>query len=149
MPATLRPAPDDELSFARGLYLDNIREVSQRTGSAWDEVRQTAGFDARFVASEVSIIVLSGEDIGWVQIAVRAHPSHQRRGIGTRLLGKLMQRAKRQRKLITLGIAKAARPLYERPVFMSRRRINTRFAWRRAVRRHRRGSLHSGMRERV
>jgi GNAT superfamily N-acetyltransferase len=119
----------DDLPFARTLYLDNMREVSQRAGFAWDEARQTAGFDARFVADEVSIIVFDGQDIGWMQIAERegdfflkqffVHPNHQRGGIGTKLLHELIERARREGKAITLGVVKGnpARSLYERHGF--------------------------------
>jgi GNAT superfamily N-acetyltransferase len=129
MPATLRPAAADDLPFARRLYLDNVREVSQRAGFAWDEARQTANFDARFIAGEVSVIVLDGEDIGWMQIAARegefflkqffVHPKHQRRGVGTALLQDLIERARRERKAVTLGVVKGnpARSLYERHGF--------------------------------
>jgi|GEM_PF-284510 ribosomal protein S18 acetylase RimI-like enzyme len=129
MPITLRAASDGDLPFARGLYLDNMREVSQRAGFAWDEARQTTGFDARFVAGEVSIVVLDGKDIGWVQIEERetdlflkqlfVHPKHQRRGIGTGLLRDLIERARDSGKAVTLGVVKGnpARSLYERHGF--------------------------------
>jgi GNAT superfamily N-acetyltransferase len=126
MNITMRPATAGDLPFARGLYLKNMRDVSQRAGFAWDEARRTAGFDARFDADETSIIVLDGEDIGWMQVAERegdlflkqffVHPTHQRRGIGTALLRDLIERARRERKAVTLGVVKGnpARSLYER-----------------------------------
>jgi hypothetical protein len=46
--------------------------VSQRAGLAWDEARQSANFDARFVTGEVSIVRLDGQDIGWMQVAAPA-----------------------------------------------------------------------------
>jgi ribosomal protein S18 acetylase RimI-like enzyme len=129
MPVTLRPAIAGDLPFARGLYLDNMREVSQRAGFAWDEAQQAASFDARFIAGEASIVVLDGEDIGWMQVAEREgelflkqlfiHPTRQRRGIGTKLLRELIERARRKRKGVTLGVVKGnpARSLYERHGF--------------------------------
>ncbi|MBO0764047.1 MAG: GNAT family N-acetyltransferase [Hyphomicrobiaceae bacterium] len=129
MRLSLRPATGDDVPFARALYLDNMREVSQRAGFVWDEARQSADFDARFLASEVNMIVLDGTDIGWMQIAEReaelflkqffVHPTHQRRGIGTRLLRELIERARRSQKVVTLGVVKGnpARSLYARQGF--------------------------------
>jgi ribosomal protein S18 acetylase RimI-like enzyme len=129
MPVTLRAAMADDLPFARGLYLDNMREVSERAGFAWDEARQATGFDARFVVGEVSVVVRDGEDIGWLQVAERESdlflkqlfvlPRHRRQGIGTGLLRELIERAQRGRKAVTLGVVKGnpARSLYERHGF--------------------------------
>jgi GNAT superfamily N-acetyltransferase len=109
MHITLHPATVDDLPFARRLYLDNMREVSARV-LAWDEARQTAGFDARFVPEEVSIIRLGGQDIGWMQIAETGSEiflkqffidrRFQRRGIGTGPLHGLIERAERARKTL-------------------------------------------------
>jgi GNAT superfamily N-acetyltransferase len=125
----LRSAISEDLPFARGLYLDNMRDVSQRAGLAWDEARQTMNFDARFIAGEVSIICLDGRDIGWMQTAeggqeiflkqLFVQPDHQRRGIGSRLLQDLIGRAGRAGKTLTLAVVKGnpARSLYERHGF--------------------------------
>ena len=128
MHITLRPATADDLPFARALYLDNMRAVTERV-LVWDEARQTASFDARFVPAEVDIVVLDGEDIGWMQVAENeealflkqffVHPDHQRRGIGTGLLRALIGRAAQAGKAVTLGVVKGnpARSLYERHGF--------------------------------
>jgi ribosomal protein S18 acetylase RimI-like enzyme len=128
MPITLRAATADDLPFARRLYLDNMRDVTARI-LAWDEARQTAAFDARFVPGEVGIVVLDGRDIGWMQVAESdgefflkqffIDPPFQRRGIGTRLLRGLIERAERAGKAITLSVVKGnpARSLYERQGF--------------------------------
>jgi len=129
MHITLRPAAVDDLPFARRLYLDNMREVSARV-LPWDEARQTASFDARFVPEEVSIVRLDDDyDIGWMQIAETEREiflkqffidrRFQRRGIGTGLLHGLIERATRAGKTIALGVVKgnSARSLYERHGF--------------------------------
>jgi ribosomal protein S18 acetylase RimI-like enzyme len=128
MHTRLRPATVNDLPFARQLYLDNMREVTGRV-LAWDEARQRASFDSQFVPEEASIIRLDEEDIGWMQVAERdgefflkqffIHPRFQRRGIGTRLLRNLIDRAERAAKTITLGVVKGnpARLLYERHGF--------------------------------
>lgn len=129
MGITLRPATGDDLPFARGLYLDSMREVSQRIGFAWDEARQTTGFNAGFVVAEVSLIGLDGQDVGWMQVGEGeselllkqffVHPKYQRRGIGTGVLRDLIARARRERKALALGVVKgnSARSLYERHGF--------------------------------
>jgi GNAT superfamily N-acetyltransferase len=128
MHIALRPATTDDMPFARRLYLDNMRAVTERV-LAWDEARQAASFDARFVPHEVSIICLDEQDIGWMQIAESdeefflkqffVHPDHQRRGIGTTLLQDLIVRAARAGKAVTLGVVKGnpARSLYARHGF--------------------------------
>jgi GNAT superfamily N-acetyltransferase len=128
MPIDLRPATADDLAFARRLYLDNIREVTERV-LAWDEARQTASFDARFEPGEVSVIRLDGEDIGWLQVAelqgelllkqLFVAPLFQRRGIGTGLLRDLIARAAKAGKRVTLAVVRGnpARSLYERHGF--------------------------------
>jgi len=71
MNITLRAATSDDLPFARRLYLDNMREVTERV-LAWDETRQTASFDAQFVPDEVGIIRLDERDVGWTQVAEKS-----------------------------------------------------------------------------
>jgi GNAT superfamily N-acetyltransferase len=124
----LRPATAGDLAFARALYLDNMRAVTERV-LAWDEAEQAASFAARFVPAEVGIVVLDGEDIGWMQVAESeeavllkqffVHPGHQRRGIGSGLLQAPIRRAAQAGKPVTLGVVKGnpARSLYERNGF--------------------------------
>jgi ribosomal protein S18 acetylase RimI-like enzyme len=128
MAIVLRPATADDLPFARRLYLDNMREVTERV-LAWDEAKQTESFDVRFVPAEVGIVVLDETEIGWMQVAESdgeiflkqffIDPRFQRRGIGTRLLRDLIERAERAGKAVTLGVVKGnpARSLYERHGF--------------------------------
>jgi ribosomal protein S18 acetylase RimI-like enzyme len=128
MHITLRPATAGDLPCVRRLYLDTMREVTERV-LAWDQTKQAASFDARFVPAEVWIVLLDGTDIGWMQVAERdgefvlkqffIDPRFQRRGIGTRLLRDLIERAERAGKAITLGVVKGnpARSLYERHGF--------------------------------
>jgi GNAT superfamily N-acetyltransferase len=128
MQLALRPATAEDLAFARRLYLDNMREATERV-LVWDVARQTAGFDARFEPGEVSVIRLDGEDIGWMQVAEPegeffpkqffVAPVFQRRGIGTALLRDLVARAAKAGKGVTLGVVKGnpARSLYERHGF--------------------------------
>lgn len=124
----LRAATAADLAFARDLYLRNMREVTEKV-LAWNEARQAASFDGRFVVSEVSIVTLDGEDIGWLQVAdsdadlflkqLFVHTDHQRRGIGTHLLRGLLRRAAEAGKPVRLGVVKTnpARSLYERHGF--------------------------------
>jgi len=132
MDITLRPATAGDLPFARSLYLDGMRDVTRRV-RAWDEARQIASFDAGFVPEEVGIVVLNGQDIGWMQIAEDEAvlflkqffitPRVRRRGIGTKLLQALTERAARAGKAVTLGVVKGnpARSLYERHGFQATR----------------------------
>jgi ribosomal protein S18 acetylase RimI-like enzyme len=125
MKPALRAATVADLAFTRRLYLANMQAV---TGGlqAWDEGLQWQRFDARFLASEVSIVCLDGQDVGWMQIEENAgemflkqfyiEQPFQRRGIGTGLLRDLLARAARARKRVTLSVVATnpARALYER-----------------------------------
>jgi GNAT superfamily N-acetyltransferase len=129
MPIALRPATIDDLPFARALYLDGMRAVTERV-LVWDEAKQAASFDARFVPAEVGIVMQSGREIGWMQVAEEEAalflkqffiaPRFQRRGIGTRLLRDLIARAAGTGKAVTLGVVRGnpARSLYERHGFL-------------------------------
>jgi ribosomal protein S18 acetylase RimI-like enzyme len=128
MSIALRPATASDLPFARSLYLGNMRAVTERV-LVWDEAKQAANFDARFVVAEVGIVIEGEQEIGWMQVAEEGRafflkqffiaPRFQRRGIGTMLLQGLIARASHAGKAVTLGVVKGnpARSLYERHGF--------------------------------
>ena len=87
---------------------------------------QAAGFREQWVLSEVQIIVLGGEDVGWLQIKTDRHElflaqifvdaPFQRQGIGTEVMHRLIAEAEERNKAIALAVAKInpAVRLYER-----------------------------------
>jgi GNAT superfamily N-acetyltransferase len=128
MKITLRPATSEDFLFARSLYYETMREVTERL-FGWDEAREDRKFAEQFKLDEVKIIVLDGSDVGWLQTQfddaiimlgqLYVSPPMQRRGIGKNVLKRLISDARRNGKSITLGVVKTnpARRLYERHGF--------------------------------
>jgi len=125
---SLRPACQSDLPFARSIYLETMRWIIERLFS-WDEQRENEKFTAQFNVAGSKIIVVNGQDVGWLQTQVGQDalwlqslyvmPSMQRRGIGTEVLRLLMERAHSERKALTLGVVKInpALQFYERHGF--------------------------------
>jgi GNAT superfamily N-acetyltransferase len=124
----LRAARAEDFLFARSLYYETMREVTERL-FGWDQAREDRKFAEQFKLDEVKIIVLDGNDVGWLQTQTDdatitlgqfyVSPPVQRRGVGTNVLKRLIAGAKREGKSITLGVVKTnpARRLYERHGF--------------------------------
>jgi ribosomal protein S18 acetylase RimI-like enzyme len=128
MKITLRAATPEDFLFARSLYYETMREVTEGL-FGWDQAREDRKFAEQFKLDEVKIIVLDTQDVGWLQTQVDnaiimlgqlyVSPSMQRRGIGTNVLKRLISDARRDGKCIMLGVMKTnpARRLYERHGF--------------------------------
>nr|WP_249817375.1 GNAT family N-acetyltransferase [Bradyrhizobium sp. 179] len=95
----------------------------------WDEAQQRDSFAALWKLTEVSVVTVNGEDVGWLQVNERPTevrllqffiaPVHQRRGIGTEILGNLVAAWKTTARPVRLTVLKnnPARQLYERAGF--------------------------------
>jgi GNAT superfamily N-acetyltransferase len=87
---------------------------------------QTANLRERWDIKEVEIITSGSEDVGWMQSSIQDEArfleqifidaAFQRRGIGTGIIYRLIDRANRADQPVTLGVVKTnpARHLYER-----------------------------------
>jgi len=122
----LRPATpaDSEFCFqlhkaAMGGYITAIW--------GWDEQRQHAFHDRSFSPGRWQIITADGADVGMIDVEhrpteiylgrIEIHPSHQRRGIGTRLITALIDEARRNGQdlaLDVLAVNRRALALYQR-----------------------------------
>ena len=128
MNVALRAACDDDIAFACNLYFETIREIIERL-FGWDENRETMNFAQFFKLDEVRVITADGQDVGWIQEQVSdgsinlgsfyVAPTMQCRGIGTRVLQMLMERAAKESKVMTLAVVKInpARQFYEKRGF--------------------------------
>jgi GNAT superfamily N-acetyltransferase len=115
---TLRKPCDDDVAFARNLYFETMREIIERL-FGWDENRETMNFAQFFKLDEVRVITADGQDVGWIQEQVSdgsinlgsfyVAPTMQCRGIGTRVLQMLMERAAKESKVMTLAVVKHRR----------------------------------------
>jgi len=125
MDVRLREYADRDFDFARDLYFETMRWAIERH-FGWDDTRQQASFAGWFKPKEVSIIIADGADVGWIQQrhefntiflgSLYVIPALQGRGIGTRVIQKLLSQAGEQSQTVTLAVMKInrARRLYER-----------------------------------
>jgi ribosomal protein S18 acetylase RimI-like enzyme len=125
----LRAARQEDAGFLYGLLKATMQEyVAQIWG--WEEAWQQAYFQEHFDPSQERIVVLEGEDIGVLAIEEREDelflakisilPEYQGQGIGTQLIGSLLDRAFGRGLPVTLQVLKGnpARRLYERLGFV-------------------------------
>jgi GNAT superfamily N-acetyltransferase len=124
MPIALRPARAEDFDFCARLYFSGMAEIIQEL--KLDMALQTADLRQRWDVSEVEIITSASEDVGWMQSSIQddarflkqifIDAAFQRRGIGTEIIHRLIDRANRAGEPVTLGVVKInpARRLYER-----------------------------------
>lgn len=122
---SLRPALREDFDFAAAIYINSMRPLMQQLGR-WSEEERRAGLRRSFTAADTSIIVVSGRDIGWIQITERDTDYNLAQlqlldefcglGIGTRLIGGLLVRAGLESKTVSLSVIRINRAiaLYER-----------------------------------
>jgi ribosomal protein S18 acetylase RimI-like enzyme len=121
---TLRPANPTDFAFCQRTYFEGMASIIEALGL--DMVRQQENFRQQWELTEVRIITVGKNDVGWLQTA-KANDAiflaqlyldgrFQRQGIGSRVMRAVMDEAAHQGKAITLGVVKInpARRLYER-----------------------------------
>jgi len=140
-PAPLNPLADLGVSLRESVPSDSefvylvkvaaFREYVERVWE-WDEQEQRQRHDRRCASQDVRIVQVGDQDVGFLStertpghLAVRQlfiHPSHQRRGVGTACMGRLISEADRVGLVIALQVLKVnrgARRFYERLGFRS------------------------------
>jgi len=92
----------------------------------WDQAHQEASFAGWFNPDEVNIIVASGVDVGWIQQredggaiflgSIYVTPQMQGKGIGTRVIQRLLDLGRQRSQPVTLAVMKInpAIALYKR-----------------------------------
>jgi ribosomal protein S18 acetylase RimI-like enzyme len=121
----LRPADPDDYDFVFGVHCAAMRSSVERV-YGWDEDWQARYFRERFSLARRQIIRYDGADIGYISIeeqttslflnTIAILPPYQGRGIGTTLIRRLKQQARRRGIPVTLQVLRGnpARALYER-----------------------------------
>ena len=131
MPAqiALRPALASDRAFVEHVYYDTQRWIIEALlGWRGDDV-EAERFAEQYDAPNTSIVVVDGEDAGWLTVQRGADiylqslylvPKHQRHGIGTQLLTQLLNEGRTHRTTVRLDTARInpARRLYERLGFV-------------------------------
>jgi ribosomal protein S18 acetylase RimI-like enzyme len=125
MDVQLRAYRTQDFDFARGLYFETMRCAIERL-FGWDRARLEASFAEWFKPDEASIILADGIDVGWIQQrsdgeaidlgSIYITPAMQRKGIGTRVILTILDRARQRRQVVTLAVMKInpAFALYKR-----------------------------------
>ena len=100
MTIDLQPAGSDDYAFALHLYVKAIRPLAT-AWTEWVDEEQEAQFASLWRPDDTRIITLNGEDIGWVEFRqtgdkvflkqLYISPAHQRRGIGSRVMRRLLK----------------------------------------------------------
>lgn len=128
-PYGLRPATAADYDFLYQLKVAALKEYVAATWG-WDEVHQRQHFAAHFDPERSQVIVVNGRDVGElslvenedsVQISgIYILPEYQGRGLGTAVLGDVIERARKGRRPVSLQVLKVnpARRLYERLGFV-------------------------------
>jgi ribosomal protein S18 acetylase RimI-like enzyme len=144
MTITLRPACSDDYAFVLNLHIEAIRPLAS-AWIDWVEADQKAQFASLWRPNDTRIIVFNGEEIGWVEFrATEAEvflkqlyisPTHQRRGIGSRVMRLLLEERRGTAKSMALFVLKnnPAFRFYERHGFEVGRETHTTLVMRRAI----------------
>jgi ribosomal protein S18 acetylase RimI-like enzyme len=134
---SLRPASNADRDFAFELNRATMNEYVEATWG-WDEAEQDALFDESFDPADCEIIRVGSTDVGLLAVEERDDeiylagiyllPEWQSRGIGSSIVGSLLQRGAASGKAITLRVLHRnprAEALYERLGFTRFRTIDT------------------------
>ncbi|MGD2179346.1 MAG: GNAT family N-acetyltransferase [Anaerolineae bacterium] len=124
----LRPAKPDDYDFVFSVHAAAMRRCVEQT-YGWDEDWQAHYLREHFDPVERQIIRYDGTDVGYISIeeqktsfflnSIAILPAYQGLGIGTTLIRRLQQKARRKEVPVKLRVLKGnpARALYERLAF--------------------------------
>jgi ribosomal protein S18 acetylase RimI-like enzyme len=124
-----RVAPQD-FAFCWSTYREAMKPLIAGL-MQWDEVSQQRGIREALSDEDASILVAGDVDAGWLHVIETRRdihlshlylaPDHRNRGLGTKFLRWMGERATRKDKTFTLEVLKnnRARELYERLGFRS------------------------------
>ena len=116
----LRPATGEDFAFAESIYIEAMRLLMEPLVK-WNEVERRAALRRSFKVADAMIIVVGGQDIGWMQVSVRDTDynlaqlqlveGHRCKGIGTRLIRDLLDRAEREARTVSLSVVRTNRAI--------------------------------------
>lgn len=135
MEISFRPITAEDYDFLWHLHNSALKKYVDETWG-WDEEWQANDFRQKFDPRLGKIIRVDGADAGfWLVdereheiflISIRLLPGFQRKGIGTRLIGELIQNSKLPVRLRVLKV-NPARRLYERLGFVITADLDTQY----------------------
>jgi ribosomal protein S18 acetylase RimI-like enzyme len=116
MEVLLREASDADSAFCYEVKVAAHRDNIVATYGPWHKAEQRAYHERQWSHGEVRIIVADGADVGWVRCLDGAErvdiaglyilPSHQRRGIGTVVVQRVLEEARSAGKALFLQVMK-------------------------------------------
>lgn len=114
-----RPAAEADFEFARELHAACYREVVIAQFGSWDPVLQAEFFQQKWVEEGFEIVELDGVAIGVVATQwrpdhlfvseIQIDPSHQGRGVGTRIMDELIAAANSRQLPVRLQVLRQSR----------------------------------------
>lgn len=132
-----RPAEVSDRVVARAIHHRAFRAVVERQFGRWDDAQQDGFFDAEWRRHPHELVLVDGQVVGYVAVEhladqVVVHnlvldPAAQGRGIGTSLLGEVVEDALETRRPVRLQVlhANPAVTLYRRLGFIEIARTPT------------------------
>ena len=135
---TRRQGNRGDLDFLWQLHVLTMRDYAGQTWG-WDHVWQEQRFRDTFDPSRFEILELGGQAIGSLSVVeeqdhvflrvIQLHPDWQNRGLGTRLISQVLERAREKNQPARLQVLKVnpARALYERCGFAVTGETDTHF----------------------
>lgn len=135
-----RPARPQDFDYCARLYFAAMEATIRDLNIAM--ATHAAGFRQRWEPSQVRVITLNGDDVGWLQTIqddalflaqLFVDAPFQRQGIGTAVMNGIIGEAARAGQAVTLGVVKTnpALRLYERLGFRITHDDNRKFYMRR------------------
>ena len=134
----LRPATDADKVWLDSLRREAYRDLFAATWGGWDEARHRRHFSEFWEAGNISIVSVDEQPVATLQLFDSEHaieigeiqvlPKYQNGGIGTRMLSRVIERAKKEGKRASLHLGlknQGAFRLYERLGFEETARSDT------------------------
>jgi GNAT superfamily N-acetyltransferase len=143
MTMAFRPAVPADFSYCERLYFAEMAYINRAL--KLDPDVQAASFHRQWDVTQVRIVTLDGADIGWLQTMIHqgacflgqlfVDAPHQRRGIGTEIMHRLIAEATRAGQAMMLNVVKInpAKRLYDRLGFRVVHEDERKFYMRREV----------------
>lgn len=135
----IRDTGEADKDFLRRLHHSAYRDVVERQFGGWDEAQQDAYFDKDWNPGQYQIVELEGEAVGAFCVEecadhlllkeIQVFPDFQRKGIGSRMLQKVINEAEFMGVNVRLRVLKEnpARGLYEKFGFLQTGETDTHF----------------------
>lgn len=110
----LRPATDADKAWLDCLRRKAYRDLFNATWGGWDEARHQRHFAEFWEAGDISIVLVSGEPVGVLQLfdsadsveigEIQVLPTHQNCGVGSRILSDVIEHANEKGKPASLHL---------------------------------------------